>query len=76
MNIKQVLEFRGYTERITKSNNKSYNLNFEGENGESVVLHSNDEQLTKSLQKGTKYITAFGLPNGQYLFLNGVAPIK
>lgn len=76
MNIKQVLEFRGYTERITKNNNKQFCLNFEGENGESSQLHTNNEQLVKTLAKGTKYVVAYSLPNDAYLFVNGIAPVK
>lgn len=71
MNIKQVLEFRGYTERITQKGSKQYMLNFEGENGVGLPLLTNNADFVKTIQKGQKYIVDFsvdatGFVNGIY----------
>lgn len=74
MQVKQIYEFRGCSERITKKNTKVFCLNFEGENGEGYQFFTNDENTAKSLVKGQRYVVSFSISG--YAFLNNIAPIK
>lgn len=74
MLIKNVLEFRGCVDRLTKKGTKQFNLYFEGENGEGAVLHTTNEELAKSLNKGNRYIVAFNIDHNTYIFVDAIAP--
>lgn len=74
MLIKQILEFRGMSENLTKNQKKYYVLNFEGENGEGCKFITFDNNFATNLQKGVRYIVSFNVDGN--LFLKGITLAK